>query len=367
MNVRDSDPDLVRTLRELGSGGVPVADAGRAEYQRERVIRVIGRALQSVRSAHRRGRRTFGIVAAAALLALAVGGARLALGSGTETATGDVATGAVAARSVFGTVTVTGVGVPHAAVVGDLFRGGEAVTTALDSKIDLSVESGVAALGASSHLEFMTPNQKERRVRLSAGRVNVDLPVKLRGGRHLVVETPDVDVLVVGTAFSVGVDRQGTETTTRVNVQRGTVWVVKGGRQEAVLVAGQSWRSGAPVAATTTAPAESSATAPKASVRASRSGDSGTLADENRMFQAGLSARNAGDAQAAADAFGALLARYPRSVLAEQALAERFRALGRAGNTSSAAAAARRYLASYPRGFARVEAERVTRGSLGAR
>jgi outer membrane protein assembly factor BamD (BamD/ComL family) len=96
-----------------------------------------------------------------------------------------------------------------------------------------------------------------------------------------------------------------------------------------------------------------------------RPSESGTLAEENRLFQAGLAARNAGDGAGAADAFAQLLSRYPRSVLREQALAEQFRALERAGRSSAAAVAARRYLANYPNGFAHADAERLTSGLLG--
>jgi len=43
---------------------------------------------------------------------------------------------------------------------------------------------------------------------------------------------------------------------------------------------------------------------------------SGTLEEENRLFQAGLSSERQGDARAAAAAFDELLARYPQSPLA---------------------------------------------------
>jgi hypothetical protein len=199
-------------------------------------------------------------------------------------------------------------------------------------------------------------------MRLGAGTVDVDLPVKLAAGRHLVVETPNVEVIVVGTAFSVGVREAGSAVATRVSVRRGTVWVMENGRQRAVLVAGQEWESPLPVAAEPVVEAPAPVVAPKPG-GAARTSD-GTLAEENRLFQSGLSARNAGDPAAAAEAFATLLARYPRSVLAEQALAERFRALERAGRVSSAIVSARRYLASYPRGFARAEAERLTQGGI---
>jgi len=371
MTGRDSDPDLVRTLRELGRVAVPVPEAARAEYQRERVTRAIRRALAGVGTGRSPARRAV-VWLSAAGLALAVGGAgalaaHRVFGS-TAAVPAQASSSVVAARSVHGTVTIESAGIPRHALVGDVFRGGEVVTTGLESRLSIGIESGSAALGASGELEFVAPTPRERRVRLGAGTVDVDLPIKLAEGRKLVVETPDVDVIVVGTAFSVGVERSSGAVATAVTVRRGTVWIMQGGKQRAVLSAGQSWRTPSAVAVNETVepreePAQRSTRGTADTARPAE----GTLAEENRLFQAGLSARNAGDPLAAADAFGLLLGRYPRSVLSEQALAERFRALERAGRPSAAVAAARRYLAAYPRGFARVDAERIAQGPLGER
>jgi hypothetical protein len=369
VSARDSDPDLVRTLRELGRAAVPVPEPQRAEYQRERVVRAIKKALVGVELTRRPSHRV-AIWLSAAGLALAVGGAGTFAGrywfSNQSASASAAATPSVAAESVVGEVTLRREGVPRRAVVGDVLRGGDVVTTAEKSRVSIGIEAGSAELGASGELEFAPPSARERRLRLGAGTVDVDLPTKLADGRKLVVETPDVDVVVVGTAFSVDVDRSTAAVATHVAVRRGTVWIMQGGRQKAVLVAGQSWKT------PTQAPVEAAPTAEPVAVRTPKStADSargeGTLAEENKLFQSALSARNAGDPVAAADAFGQLLARYPRSVLSEQALAERFRALERAGRTSSAVAAARRYLAQYPRGFARVDAERIAQGPGGDR
>jgi hypothetical protein len=368
VSVRGSDPDLLRTLRELGTQAVPVRDHAHDQYRREHVIRAIGRALERTRRANGPARRAL-VWAAAAGFAALVGAAGFAAHGHFRGADAKVvlapASAVVAARTVVGTVTVGGAVSPHSAVVGDVFSGGEVVTTAVDSRLGVGIEAGTAELGASSRLEFMAPSARERRMRLGAGTVDVDLPVKLAAGRQLVVETPNVEVIVVGTAFSVGVREAGRAVSTRVSVRRGTVWVMEGGTQRAVLVAGQEWESPLPAAASepvVEAPPRTSA-AKSAPASSTRTAD-GTLAEENRLFQVGLSARNAGDPVAAAEAFATLLARYPRSVLAEQALAERFRALERAGRVSSAVVSARRYLVQYPRGFARAEAERLTQGPI---
>jgi hypothetical protein len=344
-----------------------VRDAAHAQYRREHVTRAISRALGRVQRANGPARRAM-VWATAAGFALLLGGVGFAAhsylaGSESSMVVAPEST-VVAARTVVGTVTVGGAASPHAAAVGDIFRGGEVVTTAVDSRIGVGIEAGTAELGASSRLEFVEPSVGERRLRLGAGTVEVDLPVKLAAGRHLVVETPNVEVIVVGTAFSVGVREAGGALATRVSVRRGTVRVIEHGLQRAVLVAGQEWESPLPVVAAPVAAAPTPAVAERSAAPGSSRTGEGTLAEENRLFQAGLSARNAGDAGGAADAFATLIARYPRSVLAEQALAERFRALERAGRRSAAIVNARRYLAQYPRGFARSDAERLTQGRL---
>jgi hypothetical protein len=372
VSVEGSDPDLLRTLRELDSPAVPVPDAAHAQYRREHVVRAIGRALERVRRSNRPLQKALRWAAAASFAALLGGSGYFALSNlpaDASSMAGASENAVVAARTVVGTVTIGGrTSSPAAAAVGDVFRGGEVVTTEANSRLGVGIEAGTAEVGASSRLEFVPPNAAERRLRLGTGSVNVDLPVKLAAGRRLVVETPNVEVIVIGTAFSVGVREAGSGVATSVTVRRGSVRVMENGKQRALLVAGQQWESSLPIAASKpVAETPAPPAAPKPAAAFGGRTPDGTLAEENRLFQAGLSARNSGDPAAAAEAFATLLARYPRSVLAEQALAERFRALARAGRLSAAVVSARRYLAQYPRGFARTEAERLTQGPLDAR
>jgi hypothetical protein len=358
----------VRSLRELGRAAVPVQEASRAAYQRERVTRALSRALRRVTLARRPSRRVMAWLSVAAAVFLVGGSAALVaeqLARQREPARAAAEQHSIAAEHVVGVVTVEHAGTSRPAVVGDVFRGGEVVRTGPSSQLSVGIEKGSAALGASGELEFAPPTDKERRVRLGLGKVEFDVPRKLTGGRHLVVETPDVDVLVVGTAFSVGVERTDDTVFTEVSVRRGTVWILEHGKQRAVLHAGDTWRTPRPSAAEPPPSSEPAvARARRSGGDSARASGEGTLAEENRLFQSALSARNSGDPVAAADAFGQLLARYPRSVLAEQALAERFRALERAGRTSGAAATARRYLTAYPNGFARADARRISQGEL---
>jgi hypothetical protein len=149
------------------------------------------------------------------------------------------------------------------------------------------------------------------------------------------------------------------------------VWVLSQGVQVALLSGGQTWSSAGGVAAAAApapiphavapvavAPAPA-ATQPKLGAAAHKDGASrraGTLTEENKLFSAGVEARNRGEASRAAELFSELLSSYPQSALREAAQVERFRALSRAGLAGRAASEARRYLAEHADGFARSEA-----------
>jgi hypothetical protein len=362
-----TEDTVTRSLRELGKAAVPVEDARRAEYRRERIVHKLGASIEAHATRQRTGARTWlWLSAAAALVVAGVVGAWTLRPQASVVANVEASAGET--RTVLGEVSVRRSGTASALHAGDVLVGGEVVSTGVRAGVEIGIASGHADLSASSELEVLRPTANERRLRLGTGAVDVDLPHKLEAGKHLVVETPDAEVLVVGTAFTVEVGGQGAARATHVSVRRGTVWIMQGGKQRAVLRAGDDWRSTVATAAVTPTPAEPKAvdapvaSRPKASARVRggvRPVDSGTLEEENRLYQAGLSARNAGDSAGAADAFASLLSRYPRTVLREQALAGEFRALDRVGRSSAAMVAARRYLASYPTGFARADAERV--------
>jgi hypothetical protein len=373
MSAPPSTDDVVRALGELGRGAVPVEEAGRAGYRRERIVRVLARQLDARNAVRPERKRVWLGVALAALVVLGIGVSVALLHTPAPTAV--VAnTPAGEVRAIVGDVSIRRGDKPaRAALVGDVFQGGETVLTARGSSLEIGIESGRARLSAESDLEVVRPSSSERRLRLDKGGVDVDLPSKLVRGGHLVIETPDAEVVVVGTAFSVDLRQEKTGSLTVVAVRRGTVWIRRDGQQEAVLKPGDTWRSRletsdpVPVVVTETELAPVRRQAVRSPAPPSRAKESGTLAEENRLFEAGLSARNAGQHAAAAENFRTLLSRYPATVLAEQALAGQFRSLERAGRLSTAIVAARRYLASYPKGFARADAERLTTSSLGER
>jgi hypothetical protein len=385
-----AEGDLVRVLEGMGKAAVPVEDAEQAAARRERVVSALGNQIISVHE--RRSRRFTAAVLLGVAAAAAVGVGLFSLDR-LRSADGDaqVAVAALSAGEVRGVVgralSKSGSARRIEIEAGTRLRGGEELETFDGGALELRIDRGDVRLGAMSKLEVLSPTAKERRLRLGVGTVDVDVPHLGRSSERFVVETPSVDVVVVGTAFSVDVGGSVERRETNVNVRRGTVWIFAHGDRLAVLKAGDSWSSeakpsaaGAQPPAPPAPPAAASADdalkptrklAGAADVRATGASPkeiaTGSLAEENRLFEAGLSARNAGDDGRAADAFGNLLARYPRSVLSEQALAERFRALSRAGRTALAVTAARRYLAAYPQGVARGDAERIASGLLEGR
>ena len=84
-----------------------------------------------------------------------------------------------------------------------------------------------------------------------------------------------------------------------------------------------------------------------------------TLAEQNQLLERALSASRNGQDGAAIAGLREFLRRYPSTRLAHEARVELFRALARSGDRAGAAREARRYLQSYPDGFAREEARKL--------
>jgi hypothetical protein len=361
----EHDP-IDRALENLGRVAVPVEEATRAARRRDRVVGMLGSVLGRVRARRsfvRRAWVTFMSVMSVSVAALAV--LTYVKLSQPPAAVATVAPESWQARSVVGDVVVRSRGAERLVTAGDVLEAGDALEAKAGGSVTLGLSSGDVKL-SEGRIEVVSTTTAERRLRVPLGAVEVDLPRKLPHGQALIMETPDAQVRVVGTAFRVDVnlDPSG-KPATEVAVRRGTVWVSQRGERRATLGAGSKWRS-APEPATEPVAVAVPKTEPRAETFASRAAAQkaeaqGTLAEENRLYESALAARNAGDDRRAAEAFSQLLSRYPRSVLREQSLAERFRALDRAGQVSAAVASARRYLAAYPDGFARADAERIVK------
>jgi hypothetical protein len=255
-----------------------------------------------------------------------------------------------------------------------------AAGTPLAAGASLLTRQGSALLAFPSGAEARVARLTQLRVRaagaelfLARGQVDVEVP-RLTEPVEFSVQTPDALVVVHGTHFSVRVDPDAhAGAVTHVAVSRGLVAVEAGGEQS-WLHAGDEWPPAAtpqPAGQTRTAPVEPHLAEPAPGVEAPRpvrsnAGfrqqtrlDQHSLATENRVFAAAMARRKAGDLAGALQEIEHLLARYPRSVLVQEARVEQFRLLHGLGRFAEAARQARSYLGDYHDGYAREEAREV--------
>jgi hypothetical protein len=375
----ESEPEDL--LKQLAQEPVPGAPEDSSPTRRERFVRSIKDAVdRSTERAEkaRRWQRVGALVAAAASFLLLSG--LLLKEHRAHGISGTIA----GLDNVTGTVVLTQegkLGVVGAGAPARVLRDGDALQTAAGAHAHLATRKSSVSVSESTELKLSQPSAAEERISLRRGRVDVSVDKAVETKRSVVVETPDAEVVVRGTVFDVRVEPLAGATNTRVHVTRGSVWVLAQGVQVALLGAGQSWSSTSgvdaaepkPVSAPTSVveaveppvaaapPVAPQAGTPRAPAGAKDAAPRrvGTLAEENRLFAAGVEARNRGDAGRAAELFGELLSTYPQSTLREVAQVEHFRALGRAGQTARAAGVARRYLAEHADGAARSEARDV--------
>lgn len=378
-------------LRRLAQEPIATSAEDASVARRDRLVRgmkdAVERAAESAERA-RRWQRGSLIVAAAA-------GTILVFGALLQQFRAGAAPSAIAGLDrVSGTVVLTQDGMRRVVGSGErALRDGDGLQTAAGANAHLLTSKSSVNVAESTELKLSRPSAAEERISLRRGRVDVSVEKAIETKRAVVVETPDAEVVVRGTVFDVGVEPRQNATNTHVHVTRGSVWVLAQGVQVALLSAGQSWNStgglettepkptpvsaepkpDAAPAAAVGAPAATGATgvtakeptraAPssKPVARAAAVGSDpkrhpSTLPEENRLFAAGIEARNRGDLARAAELFAEFLATYPQSTLREVAQVERFRALSGTGQKSRASSEARRYLAEHPEGAARNEA-----------
>ena len=342
---------------------------------------------------NRRRARTYAALGCAAALCLSAFGAwrwnRARVEFGTSTAVARV-------ESVEGSVSVThggGASVAVAPVTGATRLGpGDDVVTAQDGRTRVQLADGVSiTLGEASHLGLPEAGAAPQpvavgreRVRLDDGVVTVRVP-HLTQGHTFAVQTPNTEVTVHGTAFTVEVGefvtadqplRSGPHApnaplTTRVRVTEGVVSVTNDGH-ELFLHPGMQWISphAEPARPPTTpvpaSPAGGSAllspNAPSGSVTGSlaqKPAVSSTLGDQTRLLESAMTASKSGNYTGAVASLNELLRRYPSSGLAPEAHVQLFRALAGAHDYAGAGREARRYLAAYPDGYAHEEAKKL--------
>jgi hypothetical protein len=258
---------------------------------------------------------------------------------------------------------------------------GDEVVTTTDGTLHLDLSNGATVVlePASS---FHLPDARaagpmvalHEQARLDIGSVQIHVP-HLADGHTFAVKTPDAEVTVHGTSFTVEVGEfaspdghplprgslAGAALATRVSVSEGTVSVSCGGH-EVFVHAGMRWISPQAQRAepAPAAPPDNATRARPASKDTARPAppSSSELAEQNRLFSSAMAEARAGRDRAAVDLLNELLQRFPSSVYAQEARVQRFRAL-KSTDRAAAAREAQKYLALYPNGFARDEAKKM--------
>ncbi|HEX2875271.1 MAG TPA: FecR family protein [Polyangiaceae bacterium] len=277
----------------------------------------------------------------------------------------------------------------HRAVLraGSELSPGSRIETTVDGAAMLRLSTGTELkLDGKSQL-VLEDTGKAQRFSLSAGGLAAAV-AKLAPGARFVIATPDAEVEVRGTKFQVLVLGQAEAclpgergTRTRVAVQEGSVEVRWSG-QAAQIRSGQHWpeacgaspdadgQSRAPAApgerkreprgaaeARAVPGVQAADTSASAAPKIAEASPS-SLAAQTQLFAGASKAARRGEVASALAMYQELTTSYPSSALAENAIVERMRLL-RVGNPAAARREAERYLARYPGGFGKPEAERI--------
>jgi ferric-dicitrate binding protein FerR (iron transport regulator) len=201
-------------------------------------------------------------------------------------------------------------------------------------------------------------------VELTRGSVTFTIP-HLEGAQRFVVSLPDGEVEVRGTRFTVDVEDGRTA---GVSVAQGVVAFRRSGEQEMLLVGGQSWSAppmliGGPTprpSATALSSTRSAGPAPMAAQPVSPALASATApARAGHLFDEGVASFDDGAYVRADEQLARFANEFPADPRSEDASYLRAVARWRLGDKRAAAALARAYLAAYPAGLRRLEAQRL--------
>jgi hypothetical protein len=352
-----------KALGELDSTGVPVPDAA----DRARVVAALAARLEA-RGRHRRLQRgSIAIVAAAASVLLVFSAARALRARAPVVAVAPPAPQIVARSASSSAVVVSGA---QSEPLGDgrPLAVGSRVVTPVDGRATLSFSSGTSAVLQEGTAMAVASEGAAQVMRLEMGAAELHV-AKLGAGERFVVQTPDSEVEVRGTQFRVNLVSPdaacGAGTQTRVAVSEGLVVVRHAGREDWVP-AGSQWPAACAIAAPASVaaaprvarPAHPSRLPATPAASAAEATTTSTLADQNDLFTAAMSAKRRGESRAALALFERFLEEYPGSSLTEGAVVERMRLL-HATSPSRGRTAANDYLSRYPNGFAHGEAEAI--------
>jgi ferric-dicitrate binding protein FerR (iron transport regulator) len=335
--------------------------------ERASSIAAIEQAIRASARAKRRQRWAMGLATVAASAACFVGAERFAAHHflATSPAPNDQKVQIVVHAAAGGaSLMVSGAQAPLVPLVdGRAVASGSRIVTPPNGQATLSFSTGTtASLGPGADMSIEEEGGSQL-LRLEGGAVDLHV-AKLVVGQRFRVDTVDTEVEVRGTRFHVEVVDPASScaggVVTRVAVSEGVVDVRHAGVETSVP-AGDVWPKGCTAAGSAasgngTAGANASRSAKAARGPAEAPARSSDLPGQNDLFAQGTAAWRRGDGAGALSAFDQLLARYPGGQLAESAWVERLRVL-KSIAPDRAPACAREYLARYPNGSARPQAE----------
>jgi hypothetical protein len=222
---------------------------------------------------------------------------------------------------------------PRPAARGDRIAAGTSVHVPGAGHLLLALDTGTQLrVGASSRVR-LTSLGTAQRFDVDSGTLEADV-AKVPAGGRFVVATRDAEVEVKGTRFEVAVASSPSTCApfvrTQVTVQEGAVAVRFAGG-EVRVAAGSVWPACPPPSPAVhgtrnrARPARQPAPSPEVAAPAARTPEHSTLAEQNDLLAAALSARRRGDLGEAIRWLDRLIARYPNGQLIDSARAERRR------------------------------------------
>jgi ferric-dicitrate binding protein FerR (iron transport regulator) len=361
---------VTKTLKDAVSdaGDVSVMPAGR-----DATIAKLSAAL-AARARSRRRNKVLGMLAVAAGVVVVAGASAAFVTHRGQQASAPTANDRELARVREPASAVTAMRDGHAEPLGAGARVGEGteLRTPPGGEVHLDFDTGTGVSIAGATRVRLVEQNKKKRFALEAGSFSAHV-AKLSPEERFVVATSDAEIEVRGTQFRVSIAEAdpacGGGTPTRLEVSEGVVVVRHAGEQVSVS-AGQRWpvcaaktAASEPVPTTTAARVAVAPPSPPLSTSVAATTTAATpaasvsrLQQQNDLFDEGMKAKREGRTGAALATFERLLSTYPQGPLAENATVERMRLLGLA-DRARARVAAQDYLARYPHGFARAEAE----------
>jgi len=334
--------------------------------KRARAVALIAATIAN--EARLRRRRRIGVAmaaAAAAAIVVTIGSIRhrpIAPPTPIEVAHASTVTGTVHALSGNADIVHSGQAQPLDASMA--LVAGDSVLAHQDGRAAITLSTGTHIVVEGDGDVVVVEQDATQIYALQSGALQADV-AKLSEGERFFVRTRDAEIEVRGTSFHMSVVAPdascGAGTITRLSVSEGVV-VVRASGVETRVTAGDFWPRDCAAQKDFVAPQKSDS--PSAPVLPSNAAAYGSklpaseLAAQNDVFAQATAAKNGGDVSGAIAGYERYLVKYPGGPLAESATVERMRLLASI-DSRRAAVAAKAYLARYPNGFARDEAERL--------